>query len=208
MQQPQSSAVERHIHNAQQPTPEANILPAADAAADNPEPAQEMSAYETAKAKGDAFENFVVDLLADWRLRLIDRTQDAVSTAGVIAESCKNPDLHVRQKRGNSTIDYYLECKYRSHWDDRAVQFERWQIERYRRFQREKHRKVVIALGVGGTPSGPEILMLVPLDSIKGNTIKQISTRFVVEPSPSSLVEYMNSYFDEVFTAAKLSKKY
>lgn len=68
-----------------------------------------------AKMKGNVFEDFVVNLLADYRFTLLDRTQDAVSSAGVVAESCKNPDLHVRQKRGNTEIDYYIECKYRSH---------------------------------------------------------------------------------------------
>ncbi len=78
---------------------------------------------EDSKAKGNAFEDFVVNLLADWRLKLLDRTQDAVSTAGVVAESCKNPDLHIQQKRGNGEIDYYIECKYRSNWEQRKSSF-------------------------------------------------------------------------------------
>ena len=65
----------------------------------------EKAAVDQSKAKGAAFEDFVVNLLADWRLKLLDRTQDAVSTAGVVAESCKNPDLHVQQKRGKGEID-------------------------------------------------------------------------------------------------------
>ncbi|MDE5629368.1 MAG: hypothetical protein K2I69_07390 [Muribaculaceae bacterium] len=149
----------------------------------------------------------MVNLLADWRLKLLDRTQDAVSTAGVVAESSKNPDLHVQQKRGKGNIDYYLECKYRSRWNDGAVTFEDWQLDRYRQFQRNNRRKVVFALGVGGTPSNPATLMLIPLDSVKGNTIKQIETEFAIEPSPSALVEYMNSYFSKVFYKAKQKTK-
>ena len=136
-------------------------------------------------------------------MKLLDRTQDAVSTAGVVAESCKNPDLHVQQKRGKSEIDYYLECKYRSQWKDGAVIFEDWQLDRYRQFQRSNRRKVIFALGVGGTPSAPASFMLVPLDSVKGNSIKQIKTEFAVEPSSSALVEYINNYFSKVFSKAK-----
>lgn len=161
----------------------------------------------SAKEKGDAFEDFVVNLLADWRLKLLDRTQDKVSSAGVVAESCKNPDLQVSQKRGNSDIDYYLECKYRSRWKDGAITIEDWQLDRYRQFQSYNHRKVLFAIGVGGTPSAPASFMLVPLDSVKGNSIKQINTQFAVEPTSSGLVEYMNNYFLTVFKKARAKKK-
>ena len=159
------------------------------------------------KAKGNAFEDFVVNLLEDWRLKLLDRTQDAVSTAGVVAESCKNPDLHIQQKRGNGEIDYYIECKYRSNWNNGKVAFKDWQINRYRQFQRDSHRKVLIALGVGGTPSAPETLMIVPLDSVKDNSIGQIKTEYVIAPTPSALVDYINSYFTKVFAKAKQNSK-
>lgn len=166
------------------------------------------SQIETSKEKGDKFENFVVNMLADWRLKLLDRTQDAVSTAGVVAESCRNPDLHVQQKRGDSTIDYYLECKYRSRWNnDGAVSFEDWQIDRYRKFQHDEHRKVVIALGVGGSADAPETFMLVPLDSIQGNSINRIKTQFVCQPTSSDLVTYMDQYFTTVFKTARERKK-
>ena len=157
----------------------------------------------TSKGKGDAYEDFVVNLLADWRLKLLDRTQDAVSSAGVVAESCKNPDLHVQQKRGERDIDYYLECKYHSNWNDGKVTFDDWQLDRYRQFQRDNRRKVIIALGVGGTPSSPATFMLVPLDSVKGNTIKQIYTQYAVQPNSTALVEYMDNYFTKVFDVAK-----
>ena len=163
---------------------------------------------DSSKAKGNSFEDFVVNLLADWRLTLLDRTQDAVSSAGVVAESSKNPDLHISQKRGNGTIDYYIECKYRSKWQNGEVQFEKWQIDRYHKFQRQEKRKVIIALGVGGTPSSPQTFMLVPLDSLKNNAIRKIDTQYVVQPNSSALIEYMNSYFTTVFDKAKTGGKH
>lgn len=200
--QPQVVIEERHIHDTvtvQSATAgeEQHVVAPTQAAADN------SDVRDDSKAKGDAFENFVVNLLADWRLKLLDRTQDAVSTAGVVAESCKNPDLHVQQKRGESNIDYYLECKYRSRWYNGEITFEGWQLDRYRQFQRDNRRKVIIALGVGGTASAPATFMLVPLDSIRGNSVKQVKTEFIVSPTSSALVEYMNDYFTTVFRKAK-----
>ena len=194
--QPQIVVVEKHIHDTI--TSPTTVEKSVSRPIDSEKPTVDKS-----KEKGDAFEDFVVNLLADWRLKLLDRTQDAVSTSGVVAESCKNPDLHVQQKRGKSEIDYYIECKYRSKWKDGTVTFEDWQLDRYRQFQRDNRRKVIFALGVGGTPSAPTTFMLVPLDSVKGNSIKQIKTEFAVEPSSSALLEYMSNYFTKVFSKAK-----
>lgn len=155
------------------------------------------------KQKGDNYEDFVVNLLADWRFGLLNRTQDKKSSAGVVAESSKDPDLHVKQKRGKDYIDYYIECKYRSRWKDGKIEFENWQLNRYRKFQRDKHRKVLIALGVGGTASRPDTLMIVPLDSIKGNAIRQIDTKYMVQPNSDALYSYMNTYFTSVFDKAR-----
>lgn len=159
------------------------------------------------KVKGDVFEDFVVNLLADWRLKLLDRTQDHKSTSGVVAESSKNPDLHIEQKRGKREIDYYIECKYRSNWDNGKVIFEDWQLDRYRQFQRSQRRKVIVALGVGGSPSSPSTLRLVPLDSIKNNYIREIDTKFAVQPKTAAFVEYMNTYFTDVFKVTKERKQ-
>lgn len=158
----------------------------------------------SAKEKGDLFEDFTVNLLADWRLKLLDRTQDKMSSSGVVAESCKQPDLHVQQKRGKSNIDYYLECKYRSDWYNGSIIFEDWQIKRYRDFQSDSHRKVIIVLGVGGTPSKPATFMLVPLDSIKDNSIKKAwVSSYAIQPNTESLINYMDNYFSDVFASSR-----
>ncbi|MCM1036890.1 MAG: hypothetical protein NC406_06140 [Bacteroides sp.] len=193
---------------AQDDATRTSILPEGAAVGERTAPADRVAPVSslTAKEKGDAFEDFVVNLLADYRLTLLDRTQDAVSSAGVVAESCKNPDLHVKQKHGKSDIDYYLECKYRSHWADDAVTFDDWQIKRYRQFQRDNRRKVIIALGVGGSADSPATLRLVPVDSIKKSTIRKIDTKYAVDPTPSALVEYMSTYFTTVFSKSKSNK--
>lgn len=155
--------------------------------------------YLTPKEKGDAFEDFVLRLITDNRFKLLDRTNDVVSSSGIYAESCKNPDFHIQQKRGNGKVDYYIECKYRSKWEDGMVTFEPWQISRYRKFQRENHRKVIIALGVGGSASEPSTLMLVPLDSIKNHTIFGTATEYCIKPNPLSLYHYIDKYFSALF---------
>lgn len=161
---------------------------------------------EDPHSKGKAFEDFVVDLLADWRLTLLERTQDTVSPKGVYAESCKNPDLHISQKRGERDIDYYIECKYRSSWNNGRVTLDDYQMKRYRQFQRDNHRKVLIALGVGGSPDHPDTFMLVPIDSMPGNSIYASNMQYIVNPSSTEFVNYMYNYFTEVFNATQSRK--
>ena len=163
---------------------------------------------KTSKERGDEFEDFTVNLLADWRMKLLRRTQDKMSSGGVVAESCKEPDLHIEQKRGNSKVDYHLECKYRSRWTDNTVTFEDWQIKRYREFQKAHKRKVLIALGVGGTPGKPQTFMIVPIDSIKDNAIRKVDvSKYAVSPTSDGLAEYIDHYFDEVFASARRKHK-
>ena len=57
-----------------------------------PKTEEKPNAVSDSKTKGNDFEDFVVNLLADWRFKLLDRTQDHKSSAGVVAESSKNPD--------------------------------------------------------------------------------------------------------------------
>ena len=160
-----------------------------------------------AKQIGDNFEDFIADFLADWRFTLLDRTQDKMSSAGVVAESSKNPDLHIQQKRGESNIEYYLECKYRNNWKDGKVELDSWHIERYRKFQGENRRKVLIALGVGGTPGNPETVRIIPGDSIPNGVIRKIDTHYTIQPTSEALYQYIDNYFTEVFEVAKQRKQ-
>lgn len=153
---------------------------------------------------GQAFENRIVNLLADSRFKLLDRTQDTKSTAGVYAESCMNPDLHIEQSRSPRPIDYYIECKYRSRWYDGKVQFEDYQVKRYKEFQGKQHRKVLFALGVGGTPDAPQELMIVPLDRLVGGAILESAhDQYKIEPTSDALYAYMDNYFKQVFATKR-----
>jgi hypothetical protein len=169
---------------------------------------QERYATESPKTHseeiGQAFENYIVNLLADSRFKLLDRTQDIKSTAGVYAESCMNPDLHVEQKFSSRPIDYFIECKYRSRWFEGKVQFEDYQVKRYKEFQRKQHRKVLFALGVGGTPAAPQELMIIPLDQlVNGAVLESDHLQYRISSTSDDLYIYVESYFKQVFATKK-----
>jgi hypothetical protein len=153
---------------------------------------------------GQKFEDYVVNLLADSRFRLLDRTMDKKTSEGVYAESCMNPDLHISQAHKPNWLDYYIECKYRSSWYQGQVKFEQYQIDRYRKFQGTERRKVLFALGIGGKPDAPKSLMIVPLDSLDGYAIKQDWVfKYRIDATSDGLYNYMSDYFTTVFANSK-----
>jgi hypothetical protein len=156
---------------------------------------------------GQTFEDFVVNLLADSRFRLLDRTMDKKTSEGVYAESCMNPDLHISQAHKPKWLDYYIECKYRASWYQGQIKFEQYQVERYKKFQGSAQRKVLFALGVGGKPEAPKSLLIVPLDSLDNNAIKQDWIfKYSINATSDGLYNYMSDYFKTVFTNSKNNK--
>jgi hypothetical protein len=156
---------------------------------------------------GQKFEDYVVNLLADSRFRLLDRTMDKKTSEGVYAESCLNPDLHISQAHKPQWLDYYIECKYRTSWYQGQVKLEKYKVDRYKTFQGTERRKVLIALGVGGKPEAPKSLMIVPLDSLENYTIKQDWVlKYRIDATPEGLYNYMSDYFKIVFANSKNKK--
>jgi hypothetical protein len=185
-----------------------NKFIAGETAAPKSESLADKLAIETKKTRseeiGQAFENFIVNLLADSRFKLLDRTQDSRSTEGVYAESCMNPDLHIEQMHTPCAIDYYVECKYRSRWYDGKIQFEDYQIKRYKEFQGKHHRKVLFAIGVGGTPTAPQELLVIPLDKLSnGAVIEEGHGSYRIAATSEALYSYVENYFRQVFAAKK-----
>ena len=64
---------------------------------------------------------------------------------------------------------FAVECKWRARYN--AENKVKWsyneQLARYRQFAKDKNMPVFIILGIGGTPSSPENVFVVPLASIE-----------------------------------------
>lgn len=128
-------------------------------------PPAEVSTPElSAEEKGVAFEQWVADRFPKERFRIKHWRSDKMSPTGQYAESNKDPDLEVDLLLGRNSHPFAVECKWRARMNDGAVQFaEAYQIVNYRKFAERTKRPVFIVLGVGGEPSAPEFLFVVPL---------------------------------------------
>lgn len=157
-------------------------------------------AEQTSKEKGNAFEEYVADILKGCRIRIRQWNQGTLTTKGAMGENALNPDFYVSQAYGKSEIEYWLECKWRRDINGRFT-FPESQIERYRKIERESKRKVFIVFGIGGEPSQPRSVYIMPLDSVKGCIVTSEEMKPYYHSDPASqLVPRISRYFkEEVF---------
>ncbi len=87
---------------------------------------------------------------------------------GVYAETTLHPDLNLELKLNGSNYPFAVECKWRSKRDSDFIRFaEQYQLERYQKFERDNGYPVFIVLGIGGKPSSPEELYIIPANHFK-----------------------------------------
>lgn len=83
---------------------------------------------------------------------------------GRYAESTLEPDLQLELKLNNKRYPVAVECKWRSRAQGNAIRFANdGQLERYQAFEKRTSMPTFIALGVGGTPSAPKDLFIIPV---------------------------------------------
>lgn len=142
--------------------------------------------------KGREFEDFVLELfdlnvtstysLLEWRG---DKSLGEISPI-----SNTYPDFVLEYKEGKRKKKFAVECKWRASIPRRSTQplFEPEQIIRYQEYATEKAQNVFIILGVGGEPSMPEELYLIPIDFISQ-----------IQSKPSLLKQFQREIVDKWF---------
>lgn len=143
--------------------------------------------------KGREFEDFVLELfdlnktnaysLLEWR--------GDKSTGELSPVSNSYPDFVLEYKDGKNKRQFAVECKWRISIPKRMAQplFLPDQIIRYQEYSKEKGLDVFVILGIGGEPSMPEELYLIPLDSVQQ-----------IQAKPSLLVQFKRMVVDKWFS--------
>lgn len=191
----------------QTPAP-AQPAAAAPVAATAPSTAEaQPTAEDDAKTKGNNFEAYVVDVFKHGnKFRILEWHQGATTPNGNYAEDELNPDLKIALPRdGGSDIDFWVECKYRSSIGN-GFQLPKYQLERYKSHQSVTHRKVLVALGLGGESTKPASLYVIPVDSIKDDTpmTEASLANFRIANPHADIRTYIGDYFyQHVFKRSK-----
>ena len=129
--------------------------------------------FDENKAKGDAFEKFVVKnfdqkyfTLQEWRS---DKYVD-----GIYAVSNHFPDLEVifDYKTKGVKEAFAIECKWRKNYYNNGIEWAKnYQIRNYKEYAEKLNIPVFVVIGVSGEPEKPEELFIVPLSKMKSNII-------------------------------------
>ena len=143
--------------------------------------------------KGREFEDFVLELfdLDEARTYSLLEWRSDKSLGSVSPVSNTYPDFVLEYKEGRRKQKFAVECKWRANSPRRFTQplFEPEQIIRYQEYAAEKAQNVYIILGIGGEPSMPEVLYLIPIDAISQ-----------IQSKPSLLKQFQREVVDKWFS--------
>lgn len=169
----------------------------------------EVELIDYRSRNGLLFEKLIVSFLADkHRFNLLSWTGDKY-VDGIYDKTNLDPDLHISQLINGIDVDYYIECKWHHFWqkgeNDYFYEMRSYQLERYRRFQRNNHRKVLIAYAYGRTGDNPRGIYLIPLHAFRNYRVNKsvCDAKYRIEPTAEAFLGYMERYFASVFRSKK-----
>ena len=118
--------------------------------------------------KGLEFEEYVVSRFSRKYFSLNEWRGDKFSN-DVYPESNTYPDLEFTFTLREYSCTFAVECKWRAEFNSQNKV--KWsykeQLARYRQFAKDKNIPVFIIIGIGGSPSKPSEIFVIPLASIK-----------------------------------------
>jgi hypothetical protein len=86
---------------------------------------------------------------------------------GRYADTTTQPDIQLSLILRGQSYPLAVECKWRSEPKGNFIRFANdGQLERYKTFAKKKNNPVFIALGIGGKPSSPEELYILPIQEL------------------------------------------
>ena len=130
----------------------------------------ELTSEEISKQKGVDFEEYMIQLLGKQKdIKFVGKVSDYHKN-GISALENFEPDLKFKHKGA----PFAVECKWRKSFGNGYISWAKdRQIKNYNNYQKNKNEKVYVALGIGGEPSKPDQLYLIPLSVLKYETFKE-----------------------------------
>lgn len=125
--------------------------------------------------KGYLFEKWIIEhfreedghALLEWRS---DKSVHGSEKETRCPESSKFPDLVFQIQHNNIEMKFAVECKYRTKLTGNTIVGARY-ISSYRKYASMTNQIVFIMIGVGGKPSDPEQVYLIPLHKIETDSL-------------------------------------
>ncbi len=133
------------------------------------------NSFEANKAKGDAFESFVVQQF-DKKYFTLQEWRGDKYVNGNYPVSNHFPDLEVSYKWKDTEDHFALECKWRKNFYKGAIEWAKdYQLRNYEEYANKTKLAVFVIIGVGGSPDNPKDLFILPLNEILSERIEKKS---------------------------------
>jgi hypothetical protein len=131
-----------------------------------------------AKQKGDDFEKFMVKKFSPRYYKIKEWRGDKF-VDGLYAETNKDPDIVLEYNWNGRQQQFAIECKYRSSFYQGAVEWAKErQVLHYQAFMQRTNIPTFIVLGMGGTPTDPQRVYIIPVLEVN----KHILTEYELRP--------------------------
>jgi hypothetical protein len=131
----------------------------------------ETQIIDVYKKNGDDFEKFVVQKFNKKYYTIKEWAGDKFIN-GHYADTTPQPDLLLELSLTGKKYEFYVECKWRRNLYKNGVEVAgKNQLDRYKKFQKDKNIPVFIVIGIGGKGISPEQLFIVPLKNLDDNFI-------------------------------------
>lgn len=139
---------------------------------------------DTNTRAGLLFEKYVVQKLNPQFFRL-DHWAGDKFTAEKYAKTDLDPDIQVTLNTSEGRFPLAVECKWRSRQEGDFIWFsEDRQLQRYQRFAKKTGKPTFIALGLGGKPSDPKEVYLIPVQAFKRGIQHHANLKHYRKPNP------------------------
>lgn len=129
---------------------------------------QSANNFDENKAKGDAFEKFVV-LHFDTAFFTLQEWRSDKEVNGIYPAANHFPDLEVEfnLRKKNISDRFAIECKYRSNYYKDGIELAKdFQLSQYKKYAAKIGIPVFMVVGLGATPDAPAEIFIVPLSDV------------------------------------------
>lgn len=140
------------------------------------------------KQKGNEFEDYMIQLLGKQPDVILFGKVSDYHKDGVSARENRDPDLRFKMR----DVPFSVECKWRkSFYNEHLFWAANYQIQNYKNYQKVRGENVFVAIGVGGTPSLPAQLFIIPLDYLKTESIGEADIKKFEVRDRSRIQEFL-----------------
>lgn len=137
--------------------------------------------------KGLEFEKWVIGKFPEKYYKLIDWKGDKI-VDGRYPESSRFPDLEFELQLSNGALKekFSVECKWRKAFHDGKIHWaSQEKIAIYNTYAKDRGQAVFLVLGVGGEPSAPERVYVIPLEKAQKTNLTEGAIESFLKKDPN-----------------------